>query len=59
MAADVMMGNDQDCAAWIAKHREQPAGGSGRRGGRAARRGTGADGSILSIVPDPEATPEP
>ena len=26
MAADVMMGNDQDCNAWIAKHREQPAG---------------------------------
>ena len=43
MAADVMMGNDQDCEAWIAKHREQPAGrhrpsrGQGRpprRGGR-------------------------
>lgn len=38
MAADVMMGHDRDCVAWIAKHREQPAG-SGRRGGRATRRG--------------------
>ena len=60
MAADVMMGNDQDCNAWIAKHREQPAGGTGRRGGRAGRRGAGADGGpTLSVVPDPEATPEP
>ena len=60
MAADVIMGNDQDCNAWIAKHREQPAGGTGRRGGRAGRRGAGADGGpTLSVVPDPEATPEP
>jgi 5-methyltetrahydrofolate--homocysteine methyltransferase len=37
-AADVMMGNDRDCAAWIANHREAPAAGEGRRrGGRAAR----------------------
>ena len=26
MAADVMMGNDHDCKAWIARYREQPAG---------------------------------
>ena len=38
MAADVMMGNDQDCAAWIAQYREQP----GRAvEGRAGRRGAG------------------
>ena len=43
MAADVMMGNDQDCQAWIARFREQPAGAgrAGRRGGRAGRRGAG------------------
>jgi 5-methyltetrahydrofolate--homocysteine methyltransferase len=37
MAADVLMGNDPDCRAWIATFREQPAGG-GRRGGREGRR---------------------
>jgi 5-methyltetrahydrofolate--homocysteine methyltransferase len=37
-AADVMMGNDRDCAAWIASHREAAAPAEGRRrGGRAAR----------------------
>ena len=40
MAADVMMGNDPDCTAWIAAHRERaPAGQGRRRGGRAARVG--------------------
>jgi 5-methyltetrahydrofolate--homocysteine methyltransferase len=39
-AADVMMGNDRDCTAWIATHREQaPAEQGRRRGGRAARVG--------------------
>ncbi len=40
MAADVLMGNDPDCRAWIARFREVPAGGatSGRRGGREGRR---------------------
>ena len=39
-AADVMMGNDRDCAAWIANHRETPVTETGRRrGGRAARVG--------------------
>jgi 5-methyltetrahydrofolate--homocysteine methyltransferase len=42
MAADVLMGHDRDCAAWIARYREgaaeAPGGRSGRRGGRAARR---------------------
>lgn len=40
-AADVMMGNDRDCQAWIANHREAPQGAEGRRrGGRAARVGS-------------------
>jgi 5-methyltetrahydrofolate--homocysteine methyltransferase len=42
-AADVMMGNDPHCAAWIARHGDgavQAAG--GRRGGRAARRAEAA-----------------
>jgi 5-methyltetrahydrofolate--homocysteine methyltransferase len=41
-AADVLMGVDRDCAAWISRYREPgaaPAGvGGGRRGGREARR---------------------
>ena len=40
MAADVLMGTDENCAAWIARFREEPPGGatSGRRGGREGRR---------------------
>jgi len=42
-AADVMMGNDLHCAAWIARNGDGPAtAASGRRGGRAARRSAGA-----------------
>jgi 5-methyltetrahydrofolate--homocysteine methyltransferase len=39
-AADVMMGNDPHCAAWIARNGEggAPGGQGGRRGGRDARR---------------------
>jgi 5-methyltetrahydrofolate--homocysteine methyltransferase len=38
-AADVMMGNDPHCAAWIARHSDGAgAAPAGRRGGRAARR---------------------
>lgn len=38
-AADVLMGNDEHCAAWIARHGDAPAGAqSGRRGGRDGRR---------------------
>jgi 5-methyltetrahydrofolate--homocysteine methyltransferase len=39
-AADVMMGNDPHCAAWIARHGDNAAAGaqSGRRGGREGRR---------------------
>jgi 5-methyltetrahydrofolate--homocysteine methyltransferase len=52
MAADVMMGNDPDCQEWIARFREQPAGaGGGRRGGRAGRRGMGADAGAAAEVP--------
>jgi len=46
MAADVLMGNDPDCGAWIGRYREgggAPAGSEGRRrGGRAARLAAGA-----------------
>jgi len=43
MAADVLMGHDPDCSAWIRRFREPAAGGEPgregrRRGGRAARR---------------------
>ncbi|MFM8943867.1 MAG: dihydropteroate synthase, partial [Actinomycetota bacterium] len=41
MAADVMMGNDRDCAAWIARHRDgggDTGGGGGGGGGAAGRR---------------------
>ena len=40
MAADVLMGSDPDCAAWIGRYREgggRPASEGRRRGGRAAR----------------------
>jgi 5-methyltetrahydrofolate--homocysteine methyltransferase len=39
-AADVLMGNDPHCAAWIARHGDAPATGAagGRRGGREGRR---------------------
>jgi 5-methyltetrahydrofolate--homocysteine methyltransferase len=38
-AADVMMGNDEHCAAWIARHSDTPDGPQGgRRGGREGRR---------------------
>ena len=38
-AADVMMGNDEHCAAWIARHGDAPEGPQGgRRGGRDGRR---------------------
>lgn len=39
MAADVLMGNDADCLAWIRKHRVTPAEGeAGERGRRTTRR---------------------
>ena len=39
MAADVMMGNDRDCAAWIQRHRDGGAGSGGDAGGRRGRSG--------------------
>jgi 5-methyltetrahydrofolate--homocysteine methyltransferase len=48
MAADVLMGHDRDCVAWIGRYREgggEPGGGrGGRRGGRAARLASTAEG---------------
>ena len=45
MAADVLMGDDAHCGAWIGRYREEPTGGptAGRRGGRRppTRRGAG------------------
>jgi 5-methyltetrahydrofolate--homocysteine methyltransferase len=44
LAADVMMGHDPNCGAWIARYREpgpaSDAAGGRRRGGRAARVGS-------------------
>lgn len=46
LAADVLMGHDQDCASWIREHREPRTSGTeterGRRGGRRARVGDGS-----------------
>jgi 5-methyltetrahydrofolate--homocysteine methyltransferase len=42
-AADVLMGNDRHCAAWISRYGDAPgAAPGGRRGGRAARRAAGS-----------------
>ena len=42
-AADVLLAHDQDCGAWIARFREGPAAGEGRRrGGREGRHRAGA-----------------
>jgi 5-methyltetrahydrofolate--homocysteine methyltransferase len=38
MAADVLMGTDRDCAAWIRANRDPAAGAEGARGGREGRR---------------------
>jgi 5-methyltetrahydrofolate--homocysteine methyltransferase len=38
LGADVMMGHDPDCSAWIARYRETAAEGRGRRGSRRRRR---------------------
>jgi 5-methyltetrahydrofolate--homocysteine methyltransferase len=43
-AADVLMGTDEHCSAWIARYGDAPAAGAqgGRRGGREGRRRTAA-----------------
>ena len=40
MGADVLMGNDENCAAWISQHRDPGAEGSGRSARRNRRRST-------------------
>ena len=40
MGADVLMGNDENCAAWISQHRDPEAEGSGRSARRNRRRNT-------------------
>ena len=40
MGADVFMGNDENCAAWISQHRDPGAEGSGRSARRNRRRNT-------------------
>tara|TARA_Y100001970_G_C14091181_1_gene780117 strand:- start:152 stop:1054 length:903 start_codon:yes stop_codon:yes gene_type:complete len=40
MGADVLMGNDENCAAWISQHRDPGAEGSGRSARRNRRRNT-------------------
>ncbi len=49
MAADVLMGHDRDCGAWIGRYREgggdSGGGQGGRRGGRAARLASTAEGA--------------
>ena len=50
-AADVMMGNDPHCAAWIARNGDGPATAvAGRRGGRAARRSAAGRMSADALV---------
>ena len=56
MAADVLMGTDQDCRAWIASFREQPSGSAtgGRRGGREGRRRAAETSAASGTEPAPE-----
>jgi 5-methyltetrahydrofolate--homocysteine methyltransferase len=42
LAADVLMGHDENCAAWLAAHREASGAAEGRGRRRERRRGTGA-----------------
>ena len=55
MAADVLMGHDRDCGAWIGRYREgggDDGGRTGRRGGRAARLASNApDGAPSGDAP--------
>jgi 5-methyltetrahydrofolate--homocysteine methyltransferase len=44
LAADVMMGHDENCAVWLAAHREAAGAGEGR-GRRERRRETGSSGA--------------
>ncbi len=57
MAADVLMGHDRDCAAWIGRYREGGGEGGGgrpgRRGGRAARIASSGGSEAGAPGPDP------
>jgi 5-methyltetrahydrofolate--homocysteine methyltransferase len=56
MAADVMMGNDRDCVAWIRRYGEgRAAGGDGgrRRGGRDGRRRAGRADEAAEAASEP------
>ena len=53
MAADVMMGTDQDCVSWIARYGEgrSVSTGARRRGGRAGRRTPGDPAAEAPLAP--------
>jgi 5-methyltetrahydrofolate--homocysteine methyltransferase len=56
MAADVMMGNDRDCVAWIRRYGEGRAAGSDgarRRGGREGRRRAGRADEAAEAASEP------
>jgi 5-methyltetrahydrofolate--homocysteine methyltransferase len=56
MAADVMMGNDRDCVAWIRRYGEGRAAGSDggrRRGGRDGRRRAGRADEATEAASEP------
>jgi 5-methyltetrahydrofolate--homocysteine methyltransferase len=56
MAADVMMGNDRDCVAWIRRYGEGRAAGSDggrRRGGRDGRRRAGRADEAAEAATEP------
>jgi len=52
MAADVMMGNDPDCIAWIGTYREPSPDGGGRRERGARRRARAAGTAADTAQPD-------
>ena len=59
MAADVLMGADAHCGAWIARYREDASPGptSGRRGGREGRRRAAQGTAEAARAPEPPAAP--
>jgi 5-methyltetrahydrofolate--homocysteine methyltransferase len=59
MAADVLMGADAHCGAWIARYREDATTGptSGRRGGREGRRRAAQATAEAAGTPEPPAAP--
>ena len=59
MAADVLMGADAHCGAWIARYREDATAGptSGRRGGREGRRRAAQATAEAAGTPEPPVAP--